>query len=558
MARLKNPLAETKWKDGEVIQSNPLIESNKHMNLTESRLFYLGLMELRPQLQKELPAGKKEGKFETAEFHFEPLYFKAADVIQLLGNNPNYYKKLHDITEQLSVKKISRYVKDKATGKKGWEHIPVFAKISWQSEEYSEGLMIKFNDEMKPYIYNLAGNGYTTVAGKTIFSLQSVYAIRLIEILLQYRGFAKKCDETFIIERKIAVDELRRWLDIPDNQYTLTAEFKRRVLDSSSKYIEKNTQYRLEYTSQKMGRKIVAYVFTLELPAEDYEVTNIKDITELKQKKEINITANIDNEQAAIYDVLRYYGVGKNVAVELTKEYTEERIRANIRYALSQRRVKKYGAYIPAAIRENYAATRSQFEQVTLFQQQEAAVPEAPKYTSAERKKIDAEQYAADLQRMSDNLTKPLDEQAPIRPSTIKKLVDKEKNPPGLEYELKKMGMSRDEIKALTLEELTARIEKGAAAPKKEPAPEEKPVEKIQDPEPETIPEPNIFDELEAAPEAKAAAAEQRDLLAQFSEIELEMIKYSIKFGEPLDDELRAKVDASGAKLFHIYRLLNK
>lgn len=551
-----------KYENRSVLQSNPLTEACKAMELYEGKLYYLALLEFnyrQDRIEKDIPLPE--------------LMIPTEVVLKVFGGNKSYYKRLRDAAGRLYNISFARDDEGRILLAKGngdglievgdseFAGQRIFTSMKFSPRE--GGLNFRFSEEVKDEIHKLLiKGGFTLIQGKTLFSLSSMYSIRLIEMLLRFQNLEVNKRRGFILLKK-DVDDLKFDLNISNlASYKNIAHLKQKILEPAKEDINDNTAYQLDYKDIKKGRKIIAFEFRLYYPPEDNNTAEeaaptdelISDRAE-RRAREIDVTANVDNPDADIYDVLRFYGVTKIVAGRLAKDNPEGLIRDNIRCAIKYSQTHKVGnlaGLIRKAIEENKAAKIVESEQQSLFQPLIFEEQERPKYTSAERKKIDAEQYAADLHRMSDNLTKPLEEQAPIRPSTIKKLVDKDKNPQGLEYELEKIGMSREEIKALTLEELTARIEKGAAAP------EEKPVEKIQDPEPETTPEPNIFDELESAPEAKAAAAEQRDLLAQFSEIELEMIKYSIKFGEPLDDELRAKVDASGAKLFHIYRLLNK
>ena len=277
--------------------------------------------------------------------------------------------------------------------------------------------------------------------------------------------------------------------------------------------------------------------------------------------------------------------MSETVDARLVKEYPEERIRANISYTLSQKRVKDYGKYITKAVREDYAAERAAFEQLPLFsqmEQQRQHKGDGRKLTAAEQQAADrmnafwygeksrapaAPQNEAETEPVAVKPSAPEPEPAPedkdrltVSIETIKSFVDtgREKFAASELEKLAKKGISIDDVKNHNIEELKALLAAADVAdetPEKENAAPE-PVENLTDPEP--VPEHTIFDEIEVMPEAKAAAAEQRDLLAQFSQIELDMINYSVRYGEPLDDELKNKIDAAGTKLFHLYRLLNK
>ena len=63
-----------------IYQSKPLIEACKQFDLNEGRLFYLGLMELKPQLSEN-----------NIQAEFEKIVIPTADVIKLFGGNAPYY-----------------------------------------------------------------------------------------------------------------------------------------------------------------------------------------------------------------------------------------------------------------------------------------------------------------------------------------------------------------------------------------------------------------------------------------------------------------------------------
>ena len=52
-------MLQTKYRGASVYQSKPLIEACKKFDINEGRLFYLGLLELRPQLA----SGQGQEKF---------------------------------------------------------------------------------------------------------------------------------------------------------------------------------------------------------------------------------------------------------------------------------------------------------------------------------------------------------------------------------------------------------------------------------------------------------------------------------------------------------------
>lgn len=568
-----DPLRGTSYVDKQIYQANPLIEACKGMDLLEGRLYYLSLMALSPQLS-QLNNNEKS--------KFEKIIFPTADIIKLFGGYGGYHSKLMSKTKRLRDHGITIITGKAADGKPTFRQIGIFNTFEWDPGK--GGLLVEFTKDIKPFVFDLVDGHYTRIAGRTMFQLQSVYATRLIELLLQYQGFAD-AQKSQIIRRNITVEKLRFYLGIPENKYKRMANFKRNVLDEPIKDINTHTAYRMSYEPVKYGHSIISFDFMLDVSrGEEQQPQSISEVVEIKQEsKQVDIDpgATVDNLAADIFAVLRRYGVGKTVAARLVKEYPEERIRANISYTLSQKRVKDYGKYITKAVREDYAAERAAFEQLPLFSQME----QQRQHKGDGRKLTAAEQRAADRMNAfwygdKPAPSEPETEPVPVKPipapepepapedkdrlsvsiATIKSFVDtgREKVVAGELAKLERKGISIDDVRALSVDELEARYKAADAAdetPEKENAAPE-PVENLTDPEP--VPEHTIFDQLEVTPEAKAAADEQRDLLAQFSQIELDMINFSVKFGEPLDDELKSKISALGTKLFFIYRLLHQ
>lgn len=566
-----DPLRGTSYVDKQIYQANPLIEACKGMDLLEGRLYYLSLMALSPQLS-QLNNNEKS--------KFEKIIFPTADIIKLFGGYGGYHSKLMSKTKRLRDHGITIITGKAADGKPTFRQIGIFNTFEWDPGK--GGLLVEFTKDIKPFVFDLVDGHYTRIAGRTMFQLQSVYATRLIELLLQYQGFAD-AQKSQIIRRNITVEKLRFYLGIPENKYKRMANFKRNVLDEPIKDINTHTAYRMSYEPVKYGHSIISFDFMLDVSrGEEQQPQSISEVVEIKQEsKQVDIDpgATVDNLAADIFAVLRRYGVGKTVAARLVKEYPEERIRANISYTLSQKRVRDYGKYITKAVREDYAAERAAFMQLPLFTQEE----QPQEHKGDGRKLSPDEQRAADKMNAfwyGDNKPKASAEPVAAKPipapesepaqkdndilsvsiETIKGFVDsgREKFAASELEKMARKGISLDDVRALSVDELEARYKAADAAdetPEKENAAPE-PVENLTDPEP--VPEHTIFDEIEVMPEAKAAAAEQRDLLAQFSQIELDMINYSVRYGEPLDDELKNKIDAAGTKLFHLYRLLNK
>ena len=227
-----------------VYQANPLIEGRKPMNALEMRLFLLALQNVNPHISQN------DKYYDRG---FKELHLTPNKVKEIFGHG-EYLHRLKEVCKHL----IQRSVV--IEGENGERiYYALFGRIRYQPRD---GLRIKFNDDMRPLILDIleSGYSYTKVSMKQIFQLSSAYAMRLLELMLQYRGMMR--DKKIV--RQMALDELRFRLDVQEGTYPAIKDFKRRVLDAPIREINEKTQYRISYENVKTGRKVTGFIFTMD------------------------------------------------------------------------------------------------------------------------------------------------------------------------------------------------------------------------------------------------------------------------------------------------------
>ena len=227
-----------------VYQANPLIEGRKPMNALEMRLFLLALQNVNPHISQN------DKYYDRG---FKELHLTPNKVKEIFGHG-EYLHRLKEVCNHL----IQRSVV--IEGENGERiYYALFGRIRYQPRD---GLRIKFNDDMRPLILDIleSGYSYTKVSMKQIFQLSSAYAMRLLELMLQYRGMMR--DKKIV--RQMALDELRFRLDVQEGTYPAIKDFKRRVLDAPIREINEKTQYRISYENVKTGRKVTGFIFTMD------------------------------------------------------------------------------------------------------------------------------------------------------------------------------------------------------------------------------------------------------------------------------------------------------
>ncbi|MDC4361039.1 replication initiation protein, partial [Acinetobacter baumannii] len=107
-----------------------------------------------------------------------------------------------------------------------------------------------------PFIY-LVQQEFTLLDIKEIGRLKSKYAIRLYQILMKWRNAD--------FQPKFEYLDIRAKLGVEDDEYTVMADFKKRVIDVAVKQINQGTGFvGLKYTTIKKGNKISHFSFVYE------------------------------------------------------------------------------------------------------------------------------------------------------------------------------------------------------------------------------------------------------------------------------------------------------
>lgn len=348
-----NPLEGTGFENAITFQANSIIEACRNLTLLEARLFYLSLIYVRPQLKKGYG---QEGFIEEL--------IPSSEVIKVFSDS-HCYNKLKKVSESLQSKLL--YLKNSDNPDEGFCRINIFNKMQFDSK--IGGLLVEFNEKMRPYLLYLYDKAYTCIALRDIFCLGSPYAIRLLELMLEYQNidiFKKK----HVITRKVSIEYLRSYCMIDDSKYKIASNFTQRVVDIAVNEINSNTVYNILYTKVKTGNRLTGYIFNMQTPEYVKQIDDgissqeiIEAKQEIKIKKANAEMATVNNPNADVTSMLIRYGVGKMVAGRLAKTYDRERITSNIRYSLSQQhRVRNMGAYIARAIKEDYYTARGSAE----------------------------------------------------------------------------------------------------------------------------------------------------------------------------------------------------
>lgn len=221
-----------------IVKDNALIEASHKLNEVEQRLILLAILKAR-----EVGDTAEQLMNKELEIH-------ASDYMQAFNvDKTTAYRTLKAAV-------IGLYEAEwgyKYTNNKG--NLVVRYERFTQSAEYVENeatVKFMFSYAIIPYLVELEKR-FTTYEIEQVGNLQSRYAMRLYEFLVQFKSTGKL---------KITLEELRFRLGLLDSEYKTMGNFKMRVLDLAVKQINEHTNIKVEYTQKKRGRIIESFEFT--------------------------------------------------------------------------------------------------------------------------------------------------------------------------------------------------------------------------------------------------------------------------------------------------------
>lgn len=173
-------------------------------------------------------------------------------------------------------------------------------------------LKVSFHPDVVPYILSMFKEGkYTKVFLKYALPIRSLYSVRIYELLLQHKSFGV---------RDISLDELRFFLDIPDNKFKQWINIKQRILTPAQKHLAQYTDIKFEFYPNQRGRKVVGIHFIIiqNLPDFNPSTEQLNLFDEAPQKAIKNV---ISEAEKIVQDC-----IWKESQEEVLSSYSEERI----------------------------------------------------------------------------------------------------------------------------------------------------------------------------------------------------------------------------------------
>lgn len=256
-----------------VVKDNALIQASYTLGLAEQRLMLLAILEAR----------------ETGEGidHTSLLRVHAHAYADHFGiDKGNAYEVIKEASKGLFDRYVTYHDKNPKNGNDRSFHCRWVDKIGY--EKATGTVFMRFTSDVVPLITRLENN-FTSYEIEQVANLDSSYAIRLYELLIQWRVAGKTPE--------FELQDFRRKLGVKDKQYKTMSNLKSRVLEPAIKQINEYTDITAKYKQSKQGRTITGFTFTFKP-----KKTN---------KKQINIERDVDTADMFTVDGLNDKQLGR-------------------------------------------------------------------------------------------------------------------------------------------------------------------------------------------------------------------------------------------------------
>lgn len=226
-----------------IYKSNALVEAQYRLSVAEQRI----MLACISQVRRDQPITD------------EVLYsVSAAEIADLSGTSSKAaYDELAKAALRLKRREV--WLKERPNGDGSHEITLITGWVQSIRYRKHEGRVeLRFTRDMLPYLTQLTEQ-FTRYALDDVARMTSAHAIRLYELLAQWRGAG---------ERVVELDWLREALQL-EGQYPAFKDLRRRVIEPAVEQINQQSPLWLKWTQRKTGRKITHLYFSFgEKPSE--------------------------------------------------------------------------------------------------------------------------------------------------------------------------------------------------------------------------------------------------------------------------------------------------
>lgn len=258
-----------------VAKSNRLVEASYRLSLNEQRMILYAISRCREE-QKGLTSNS-------------PVTITAIDFAkQFPGiDMSNAYRQLLEAMDNLFDRFVTVYDTHPESGEAR------VTKTRWISAaSYVDGagcIQLIFTPMIIEYITRLETE-FTRYQLDKIAGMSSAHAVRLYELLLQYRVAGK---------REFSLADLRTMFQMEPTEYKLTADLKKWVIDVAVNQINEHSDLLISYQVKKTGRAISHFAFKIKGKSSLPETSTAAEDQAYRDKLEANGQQRLDEPSEA-------------------------------------------------------------------------------------------------------------------------------------------------------------------------------------------------------------------------------------------------------------------
>lgn len=254
-----------------VVKSNRLIEASYRLGMNEQRIILYAICRCREEqrgLFPDLPVTITADAFVKQ--------FPSVD-------KSNVYGQLKEAMNSLYNRSVTIHDTDPATKKAR------VRETRWISEKaYIDGaghVQILFTPEVIKYMTRLETE-FTSYQLEKVGNMTSTYAVRIYELLAQHRDIGN---------RTLNMAWLRETLQIAPDEYKLTTNFIRKVIEVAVDQISKHSDLTVSYKPVKTGRAITDFTFKIKVKDYKPKAAGSGSDQAIRKKLEANGQQRIDD-----------------------------------------------------------------------------------------------------------------------------------------------------------------------------------------------------------------------------------------------------------------------
>lgn len=240
----------------------------------------------------------------------DSMVFSLDHLEKIMGISKDSYRHIKKALKSIASKTITIETPSKKFPEK--PNYLIFTIIT--KAKYDNGILIvKINDEIKPYLIDLAER-YTTYHIENIKPLASSYSIRMYELLKMHeKQKNKQCEYT--------IEELRSMMGIT-TEYGRYNDLKRYVLEQAKRDLKEKTDIKFTYKEEKLGRSVHKIIFTIRENSEEKE--NRKKVSEARKREKQIEQSQLTLDQVVQFTLEENRDFAEKLAKKARGEKTEE------------------------------------------------------------------------------------------------------------------------------------------------------------------------------------------------------------------------------------------